>query len=147
MTQTMSFTTTQFDSAAEKLKVFNALKKFILAGMPEEKFTKKLYHHLSLHFGHSAHTSIIGFYDVWFSGTVKRLAFLKRHRDGEIYGDPAHTWSDVQKALRAWLEENPDIIKQIEAEINDVERVREMSDLKFLVSKHPGEASRILKEL
>ena len=142
-----TFTPTRFDTAETKQKVLEDLKKFIKTGASEARFTKKLYHHLSLHFGHIAHTSIIGFYDAWFSGPVKRLAFLKRHRDGEIYGDPAHTWSDVQKALRAWLEENPDIIKQIEAEINDVERVREMSDLKFLVSKHPGEASRILKEL
>jgi hypothetical protein len=146
MTETLSFTATKFDSAEEKAKVLTALKKFIKAGTPEERFTKKLYHHLSLHFSHIAHTNEIGFFDTWFSTPYKRLAFLKKHRDSIIYGDPAYTWSDVQKALQEWLKENPGVVDDLQELINEAELQQELIKLEYLITRYPKEARKILEK-
>ena len=141
-----TFTATRFDTSENKQKSLADLKKFIKAGMPKERFTKKLYQQLSLHFGHIAHTNLDGFYQVWFQTPKNELAFLRKHRDGDIYGDPADTWSDVRRELSTWLRDNPEIIGDLENLINEATRQRDLGDLEELVNRYPSEARKILED-
>ena len=49
------FVPTKFSSAADKADFGNALLNFLDAECPQQLFNKKLYHRLSMTFGHIAH--------------------------------------------------------------------------------------------
>lgn len=101
-----NFTATEFDSAAGKAAFLRRLAAWIINGMQQEEFVrtdKPLYYHLSMHFGHIAHYNRWGFYDTWFTNDNVKYHFLQRHAQKEIYGDPAYTWSDVERRFKAWI--------------------------------------------
>lgn len=103
------FTATPGHSAEEKALMANTLATFAKAGFPQAQFTPALYQHLSTRlYGHIAHFNRQGFYDTWFQGCQKCLAWLTYVVNGGLIpwasGDPAVTWSDVEEAFRRWLE-------------------------------------------
>lgn len=51
-------------------------------------------------FGHIAHFDIHGFWGAQFSTTQARLGFLRGIALYRCYGDPAWTWSDVERDIR-----------------------------------------------
>lgn len=142
---TENFRDTPFDTAAEKHKVFKDLKRFIETGMPKERFTKKLYQHLSLHFGHIAHYNLDGFYETWFQTPKNQLDFLKKHRDEEI-GSPDNAWNDVRMALAQWLKEK-EIIGELEQTIREARYQHDLQLLEDLMGRYPSEARKIMKDL
>ena len=99
------FVPTEWDSAAEKAAFANWFVRFVEGGFKETVFYKKRYTRLSMMFGHIAHYNRAGFYDVWFSTPSRRVAFLNRIALWAVYGDPAYTYSDVERVLQAWVTE------------------------------------------
>ena len=99
------FTPTKFASGQEKAKFANALTRFIASDFPLSGFTRKLYGRLSCSFGHIAHYSRAGFYEHFFEDLQSKVTFLEETLQSPPIGDPAYSFSDVerlvQKRLRA----------------------------------------------
>lgn len=98
----IDFTPTSHSTAAEKQKFYEHFKKFVDNGFKETLFPKWFYLRLSNCFGHIAHYDQMGFYDVWFANTEKQLRFLANMRRWPAYGQPNHTYCDVEQALQKW---------------------------------------------
>lgn len=100
------FKPTQWSTAKEKANFANTFVKFVLSGFDRKHWTKSFYTRLSNTFGHIAHYNQEGFWAEWFESTGQKLAFLKQAAVYPCYGDPTYTYSDVEKALQAWVRES-----------------------------------------
>ena len=102
------FTPTKWATADEKAKIANKLTRFVLAGFQQASFTRAMYQRLSNMFGHIAHYDIHGFYGTWFAD-IRCCRDWAEHITSSWLsgiGDPAITWSDVEKALIQWAKDN-----------------------------------------
>lgn len=84
----------------DKARFANQLLAFLLKGCPREAFSNTLYTRLSMCFGHIAHYDREGFYEEWFSSSDRIADFIQQLLEYPAYGDPAYTYSDVEKALK-----------------------------------------------
>jgi hypothetical protein len=100
------FTPTKFDTAEDKAKFANQFVKFVSSGFKQSNFTKAFYRRLSMTFGHIAHYNQYGFWDTFFTNVNDKVAFIEQSLNHPCYGDPAWTYSDVERALQTWLVEN-----------------------------------------
>lgn len=123
--QASDFASTKWNTAQDKARMANKLTKFILNGFQQASFTngfqqasftKEMYKRLSCMFGHIAEYDIHGFYSVWFTDDAACLKWAEYVRRGGILGfvvgDPAWTWSDVERAMQKWMSENQ-IVEQV----------------------------------
>ena len=129
------FTATQFSTAADKAKFANHFIRFVESGFKDTLFPNWFYTRLSMTFGHIAHFNREGFYAVQCSTTHSRLAFLRQTLDFPRWmgGDPAHTFSDVERALAAWVHERQLVdyyAGKLAAEVEQAERA-ELARLTF----------------
>jgi hypothetical protein len=119
--QASNFTATQWNTAEDKARMADKLTKFILNGFQQGSFTKEMYKRLSTMFGHIAEYNIHGFYTVWFDDDAACLKWAENAMRGGVLGfvvgDPAWTWSDVERALQKWLSDNR-IVEQIRGIVN-----------------------------
>ena len=100
------FTSTKFDSSAEKASAMNILANFVVNDFSSSLWSKRLYDILYLHmFGHIAHYNQFGFWDVWFSTPEKAAEWLNRARTYTPVGSPEYTWSDAERKFQEWLKE------------------------------------------
>lgn len=131
------FTPTKWATAEEKAKIANKLTRFILGGFRQGSFTKAMYQRLSNMFGHIAHYDINGFYTTWFTD-IKACRDWTEHITSNWLsgiGDPKFTWSDVEKVLIQWMNDNH-IAEQLDELYRlDVER-KELALLHALQRKH-----------
>jgi hypothetical protein len=97
------FTPTQWDAADKKAAFAHKFIKFVLADFAKSKFTKAFYQRLSMTFGHIAHYNHGGFFEEFFGTTEGKVRFLRQTMQHPCYGDPAWTYSDVERALQQWL--------------------------------------------
>ena len=97
------FKPTKFHDGAAKADFGNSLLAFIAADFPRPRFTLRLYHLLSLHFGMIAHYDIHGFWAEYFTSTAAKLRFLNDLVSYPCWGDPAFTFSDLERAVIARL--------------------------------------------
>ena len=119
--QASNFTATQWNTAEDKARMAGKLTKFILNGFQQGSFTKEMYKRLSTMFGHIAEYNLPGFYTVWFEDDAACLKWAENAMRGGVLGfvvgDPAWTWSDVERAIQKWLSDNH-IVEQIRGIIN-----------------------------
>ena len=94
------FVASKFSSAQEKADFANALMNFIESGFERHTFTRKLYERLSLTFGFLAHNDLQGFWQEYFTKTVDKAEFLAVILRAPCYGQPEHTYSDVEQAVK-----------------------------------------------
>jgi hypothetical protein len=92
-----------FDTPQEKADFANNLVRFINSGFHRKYWTKKLYQRLSNCFGHIAHFNAEGFYSTWFSSELQQREWFEHVQAWPCYGDPAYTYSDVEKAFIRYL--------------------------------------------
>jgi hypothetical protein len=100
------FTATQWEPAEHKAEFARAFIGFVESDFDRRKFTDKFYRRLSNTFGHIAHYNRAGFYDTFFTTTEDKVRFLRQTADHTCAGDPACTYSDVERALQAWMSHN-----------------------------------------
>ena len=81
----------------------NALMRFIADDYPRSKFHKDFYRRLSNTFGHIAHYDSARFYEHFFLTAKDKLEFLEQCAEWACFGDPADTYSDVERAVGARL--------------------------------------------
>jgi hypothetical protein len=100
------FTATQFDTAQDKADFANWLVRFIVDGFKCAAFHTARYRRLSNCFGMIAHYNKFGFYDAQFETPQRRQEFLQHITHAwRCPGDPAWTFSDVEKCVQQWLKD------------------------------------------
>jgi hypothetical protein len=100
------FTATEWEGAKEKARFADHFVRFVEGGFKPTLFPDWFYRRLSNTFGHIAHYDRVGFYATWFEGLPKRAAFLRHALRHHCCGDPAFTYSDVERALQSWIRES-----------------------------------------
>ena len=99
------FTPTEHSTVADKEHFAEQFIRFISKGCRRTMFPKWFYTRLSMTFGHIANFNQNGFYAVFFSDKESTCEFLNQTLHHGCYGDPAYTYSDVEKFLQGWLRE------------------------------------------
>jgi len=122
------FSPTTWEPAKKKAQFAKQLVRFIEADFPHRQFTHALYHRLALTFGHIAHINRHLFYDTFFTSTEGKLSFLRQIRQWPCYGDPAFTYSDVERALQSWLLQS-DILARYEERLAQEADAAERAEL------------------
>jgi hypothetical protein len=74
------------------------------ARLPSIGFTSRLYRRLSMTFGHIAHNDRLRFYETFFEDDSGTIDFLRQTLRWPCFGDPHHTYSDLERAVIARLE-------------------------------------------
>lgn len=97
------FVPTKHETAANKAEFANHLMRFLENGCPFSLFSRRFYNRLKNTFGHNAHYDRHGFYSEWFSTHKLRYAFLEHLLAWPCWGDPAFTFSDVERAIQLFL--------------------------------------------
>jgi hypothetical protein len=97
------FTPTQWDAAQDKTAFAQQFMRFVGSDFAPKHFTDKFYRRLSNTFGHIAHYNRGGFWAEFFTTTADKVRFLEQALQHPCYGDPACTYSDVERALQACL--------------------------------------------
>ena len=101
----MDYTPTKWNTAEDKVKFEKQFKKFVSGGYQLKDFPRWFYKRLSMCFGFIAHYDQHGFYWTYFdpddSGGIDE--FESQVINYPYYGDPACTYSDVEKVLREWI--------------------------------------------
>ena len=138
--QMQDFTPTKWATADEKAKIANKMTKFVLGGFQQSSFNKKMYQHLSNMFGHIAHYDINGFYQTWFSDTEACLRWVENMTNNWLVGigDPKYTWSDVEKVLVRWVQDNQ-VATQLETLNKTEAKAGDLALLQYLQEKYARE--------
>jgi hypothetical protein len=97
------FTPTKWDTAKDKLAFATHFVRFVKSGFALRHFTDKFYRRLSNTFGHIAHYDRGGFCAEFFTTAADQVRFLEQTLEWPCYGDPAWTYSDVERVLQQWL--------------------------------------------
>jgi len=129
------FVPTRFSSAAEKAEFGNLLLHFLDSHCPQELFTKKLYHRLSMMFGHIAHYGRAQFYEEWFSSLAAQVRFLKHTLRFPCYGDPEYTFSDVERAIQREIGNRNSVVRY-QLRLAEEQQAADLALLRQLESKY-----------
>ena len=97
------FTATRFDTTQAKADFGNQLLAFIAEGFPQKRFTQRFYRVLMQHFGMIAHYDQHGFWREFFTTTADQVRFLEEISSHPCWGDPAFTFSDLERVVVARL--------------------------------------------
>ncbi|MEO6966691.1 MAG: hypothetical protein ABI076_12485 [Acidobacteriaceae bacterium] len=130
------FTATRFDSAEVKAAFGNHFLHFAHSDFKRSLFTKSFYNRLSMCFSHIANYNLEGFYGVWFADDESRLNFLHHTLRFPCYGDPAYTYSDVEREIQCHIR-TTSLVRQYELRVDASVRGRELAQLERLQRKYP----------
>jgi hypothetical protein len=128
------FTATKFNTAEEKAKFGNHLLRFIAEDYPRALWTKAFYNRLSMIFSNIAHHDSNGFWETWFTTTTDQIQFVQNIVRHSCWGDPAFTYSDVEKVVRSRVKHSSIIAwkQRILAEERKKKDVAELTRLKSM---------------
>jgi hypothetical protein len=129
------FVPTHWDAAERKAKFANALLTFVAQDFPRSKFHEGFYRRLSNTFGHIANYDSAGFYGRFFLTAEDKLEFLEQCVTWPCYGDPAFTYSDVERAVAARLRKSQ-IVACLSSQIAVERRRRELALLSELRARY-----------
>ena len=102
--QPSQFTPTKWDTAQDKVRFAQQFVRFVQSDFAAKHFTDRFYRRLSNTFGHIANYNRAGFWEEFFTTTADKVRFLEQTLQHPCYGDPAWTYSDVERALQQWLQ-------------------------------------------
>ena len=129
------FTPTKWDTADKKAAFAKQFIKFVQSDFARSKFPKAFYQRLSMTFGHIAHFNQHSFFETFFSTIEGKVRFLRMTLAHPCYGDPAWTYSDVERALQTWLREN-DVLARYEDRLAEETEAAERAVLARLQAKY-----------
>ena len=93
------FTPTRFTPASTKCWFAVHYLRFVSSDFPRHQFTRRFYSQLMHTCGHIAHYSLMGFWTEFFTSTANKVEFLDQTIRHHCYGQPDHTWSDVERLV------------------------------------------------
>jgi hypothetical protein len=97
------YTPTQWSTSTDKSKFESQFKKFVTGGFKRRDFPKWFYQRLCGCFGFIAHYDEHQFYETFFTTPKDRRWFIDQTLKYVVVGDPAWTYSDVEKVLQDWM--------------------------------------------
>ncbi len=101
------FTPTKWETAKDKAAFANRFVRFVQNDFAERHFTEKFYQRLANTFGNIAHYNRGGFFETFFTTTANKVRFLEMTLRWSWGGDPAWTYSDVERALAPDTRQGP----------------------------------------
>jgi hypothetical protein len=131
------FTPTRWDSAEEKVRFARRFIRFVESDFAERQFPHTFYKRRALTFGHIAHFNRHGFYQEFFTATEGKVRFLLMTLAHPCWGDPAFTYSDVERALQSWLHQSG-VLGWYERRLAAEQEAAERADLARLQAKYAG---------
>lgn len=129
------FVATKWDTAQDKAAFAMQFIRFVESDFDVQHFTDKFYRRLSNTFGHIAHYDRGGFWGEFFTTTADKVRFLEQTLAYPCYGDPAWTYSDVERALKEWLRAEA-ILDQYRQRLAEETEAAERVELARLRRKH-----------
>jgi hypothetical protein len=129
------FTPTQWQSADDKARFAKQFIRFVQSDFSMKQFPKTFYVRLSMTYGHIAQYNQHGFFDTFFATTEGKVRFLRMTLQHPCRGDPAWTFSDVERGLQAWLREN-DVLAKYENRLAQEQEAQERAELARLTAKY-----------
>jgi hypothetical protein len=129
------FTPTQWSTAQDKADFANAFVRFVENNFQLEHFPKWFYQRLSQTFGHVAHFDQTTFYRTFSGKALDKLRFLRQTVDHQPVGDPAFTFSDVERVLRGWVIQSG-AVERVTKTATHAQNRAEREQLKRLLDKH-----------
>lgn len=130
-----NFTPTKWDDAKAKARFAQNFIRFVESDFRERRFTQAFYKRLALTYGHIAHFNRHGFYETFFSSTAGKVRFLRQTLRHPCWGDPAFTYSDVERVLQAWLHQNG-VLDRYERKVAEEQEAAERAELARLRAKY-----------
>jgi hypothetical protein len=129
------FMPTKWDDGQTKANFARQFVKFVESDFDQRLFSQALYRRLSMTFGHIAHFNRQGFFETFFTTTADKVRFLLMTLAHPFFGDPAFTYSDVERALQGWLRESG-ILAKYEQRLTDEMEAGERAELARLKVKY-----------
>jgi len=126
------FIPTQWNTSQEKADFANAFVRFVENHFQKSHFPDWFYSRLSKTFGHFDQAT---FFRTFFTKGADKLRFLRLTVDHQPVGDPAFTFSDVEKALREWVIGSGRLDRVARTATHAQNRL-ERENLKRLLEKH-----------
>ena len=136
--QAAMFRPTKWDSAEDKARFGNQLLGFIATDFDKAKWTNAFYGVLHSHFGLIAFYDMHGFWGEYFADLPGKLRFLRDVTQHPCYGDPAYTFSDLERAVIERLRAAGLVERLREAVARDTEAI-ERALLRKLLSKYQAD--------
>ena len=129
------FTPTKWETASDKAAFANRFVRFVQSDFAAKHFTDKFYRRLSNCFGNIAHYNRSGFWSEFFTTTADKVRFLEMTFKYPCFGDPAWTYSDVERALQEWLQASC-LVDQYRQRLADETEAWERGQLARLQAKY-----------
>jgi hypothetical protein len=136
---------TPFLTAAEKTLILRDWTSFLKNKCSRTTFTKRLYHHLTLHCDFIAHYSIHGFYEYYFERPAATIVFLRQFTTGAACEGFGKLWltgdcADLNEEMcRAAQQSAPRLID----ELKYADKRRDIATARRLLSKHGIELNEV----
>ena len=134
------FTATQFDSAEVKAAFGNHFLHFVASdssGHCSRSRSTTAFRCASHIF---AHHNVFGFYETWFADDRAKLSFLVHTLRFPCYGDPAFTYSDVEREIQREIRRTT-LVSDYQRRVEAATRNRELAELERLQAKYLGQAA------
>lgn len=141
------FKPTEWDDGVAKARFANHFVRFVRSGFQRTMFQEWFYKRLSSCFRHIAHYNRHGFYETWFSSAKRQYAFIENALHFPCYGDPAYTYSDVERALQGWLREDDTIARLHLSALQEQRSNAQRTALAALASLSANERTAVLRAL
>jgi hypothetical protein len=135
------FTATKWEKSDKKANFAKQFIRFVESDFDRAQFPHTFYVRLALSFGHIAHFNESGFYEVFFTTTQDKLRFLRLTLRHTCCGDPAFTYSDVERALQCWLVQNG-VLEKYERRLAEETEAAERAELARLKGKYESGSAR-----
>ena len=129
------FSPTKWEGSDKKAKFAEQFIRFVESDFAKSQFPHSFYVRLALCFGHIAHYNQGGFYEEFFTTTKDKVRFLRQALRHPCWGDTAYTFSDVERALQAWLHQN-NVLTKYEQRLIDEQEAAEKVELARLQMKY-----------
>ena len=94
-----AFTPMKFTPADTKAWFANHFLRFVSSDFPKHQFTLRFYRQVMHTFGHIAHYDAAGYWAEFFTSTTGKIDFIEQAVHHPCYGDPTHTFSDVEREI------------------------------------------------
>lgn len=130
------FTPTRFCPAATKAWFAGHTLRFLSSDFPKHQFTGRFYNQLMHCWGHIAHYDLLGFWTEFFTSTRNKVEFLEGMLAWPGYGQPDHTWCDVERLVGRRVRD-AGLLPFYRQRLADEERASERAELARLLAEHP----------
>lgn len=93
------FTPMKFTPGDTKAWFANHFLRFVSSDFPKHHFTLRFYRQVMHTFGHIANYDAAGYWAEFFTSTTGKIEFIEQAVHHPCYGDPTHTFSDVEREI------------------------------------------------